>query len=391
MAANELRDQANRPLTVPEVSPFESLFPPKSKVPSNDWDEITKRSMPGTESERQSVEEMAQMFKDLQLGNSPNVPEVYGKMLLDIWGGKDYIPKLADAQKENVLSKMKAQSLLTGARKDLSENEIKLLNAQFQNLGQERKLAADQDIKIQQMAAKYGIDAQELARKMTETALNERKQAVGAAGDIYKGEMGLLKDQNKPVRPLSKNSNMSPGIKAYETGKGKALADWESTGLSSAQFGLSNLESAKELLKKNPDLTGGTFANIAPGAAEKLTRISNPELNTIMQNLNNSMEGTIKSSLPGSISDADLRFLRTNAIDMRVSAQKNIENIQRKIDKIEEIKAKNAKAKEYFLQHGQFFGDTSSQESTQKSALKRQVNKRTGEVRYLDQNGNVVK
>lgn len=250
----------------PDENLFSSLFPPKTVIGPDQFKELASRTTPGIESQKEDIAKLQEAFDQMygQGSRTPSSAEVIGKALMDFGTGSGNIVDLINKRDQVPAERIKALALVSKAKNDLSENEIKLLNSQFQQMGLADRLDAMSAATRAKTAGQFATEANKqaltgdvAAQKAFEDA---RKARIKSLTDQYKALLDLKKQREKPVKPSAQNMKPAPQDASF----GKFYTDTVATGeYASAQKDFQTLEDTiKELKSGRDDLSGPAIGRL---------------------------------------------------------------------------------------------------------------------------------
>lgn len=277
------------------------------------------------------------------------------------------IPEYADsveAQQENermmkTLANMELPESFGGAKQLLaladSETGSKLLGGYSQPDAMDdyvKTMTAYQQAQNKQKQEKYsellkaagGVDAgYETGTAGTKETLTDTS---GEKGEEQK------KDEVVPIRAAGSGKQKDPiMLQEFNKGVGKWMAENASAGKQQNSMSAITLEKIADGLKNGKYETGTKWV-IGSSAADKL-RYTHPALKAAIDDINKISAQSIKSMLPGSVSNMELNFIKSLAFDPILPSSVNEEKLRkavrilRKIDKNQDAVMDHALANNY--------------------------------------------
>lgn len=287
------------------AEPIQAVFQPRQKFPTSaeEFNNLIQRQTAGLQGQREGLgtieKEIAELSKPQE--TSVMLPVLMG--LNDMFNGTKYLQSYetpAQKARKQKLEQLQLKMGLQKSKNELTDKEIDLFKAQYQDTLGREKLAAETDL----AKMKIGADA---GRKFT------------------------------------------PGQEAADKTFGKEYQDWNAQGgFSGVEKQLNQLEQAAAALEADPSLSGG--ANTA--LPDAVRRRMYPEAMRIEQDVKQATQAALRQTLGSQFTEKEGEQIMQRSYDPALPAADNIKKIRAAIQELKTRAMEKDRASKYFEQSG---------------------------------------
>ena len=224
--------------------------------------------------------------------------------------------------------------------------------------------------------------------------------ARGKAYDIAR-EQDKMRSMERMMRQKqeARGPDLTPGQKAADVAFAREYQDYVAQGGSAnLQKQLNTLTEVRDRLKSAKGSVGGASAYLPEG----VQALTNPELVDIRDNITSAVMGSLRQILGPQFTEKEGQRIIQSSFNPKLSNEANAKRLDAEIRKLQQMaEAKNRAISQYEdsgsisglrAQSPGLIGESQDQpyEESLPPGTRIQRNKKTGAVRYVDQDGNVI-
>lgn len=308
-----------------EAKALTDVITPKSVWPldQNTFNQLLSRTTPALSSQRQGISDLEKQISGYDTSINPWLAGAGA--VSDILGGTDNLSSLMAQKEKKELNKVALSEKLQSARDKLSDKEMDLLKAQFQN-----PFAMQDKSQLGLMTAIMGLSGK------------QQSNELGALVDIFKAA-------SRPDKV-----GKSAGQDALDRKFADQYINWRLKGGSAAfKKNYNALTSALAQLEANPDMTGTTFMKLLP--REAVSKFASDSA-TVQQLVTGTIIDMAKK-LGVNPTDTDLKRIEETVWDKDLPVASNIQKVKAYLMEQSESAKSLDSSSDWYETHGKSLAD----------------------------------
>lgn len=304
-AGMQVTRQTKKPVQPQLAEPIVAAFAPRPKFPTSaeEFNSLIQRQTEGLAGQREGLKSIQAEIDALNAGGEKGTNWAPLLAISDLVSGTNYLPGYVSPEMKERARKEKSLGLkmnLQKAKNELTDKEIDLFKAQYQDALGREKLATETEL------AKMKIGA-EAGRKFT------------------------------------------PGQEAADKAFGKDYQDWNAQGgYASVEKQLAQLQGAINQLEANPELSGGMNTALPDAVRRRLY----PEAMKIEQDVKQATQAALRQTLGSQFTEKEGEAIMQRSYDPALPAADNIAKIKAAILELQTKAQEKDRAAKHFEASG---------------------------------------